>query len=296
MNLHPVRRWILGLILVLLSLSITVPVLGQDPILSPDGELTWPDELALIRERQSYRARTTILTYIVQDGDTLWSIAERFDLDVETLRWSNPEVARNPDRLRLGQELRILPVRGAYHVVAAGQTLEDVAVIYGVDPEAIIAYPLNDLRPPYRLQVGQGLVVPGGAKTVRLAKPRHVSAQGFAWPFSGTLTQRFHASHPAIDIGGPYGARVYACAAGTVVDWGRETGYGFRIVIDHGNGIRTSYGHLKGTWVHVGDRVSRGQLIGEVGSTGRSTGPHVHLEVWVSGTRVNPLRYLPASP
>ncbi len=296
MNLHPVRRWMLGLIGLAVVLSTYIPAWAQDPIISPEGELTWPEELALIQERQSSHPRTTIQTYTVQAGDTLWSIAEQFGLDVDTLRWSNPVVARNPDRLRVGQELRILPIRGAYHVVAAGQTVEEIARLYGVDPEDITAYPLNDLRPPYQLEVGQGLVVPGGSKAMSLPKPRRVSTQGFSWPFSGTLTQRFHAEHPAIDVGGPYGARVYACAAGTVADWGRETGYGFRVVIDHGNGVRTTYGHLKGTWVQVGQWVSRGQLIGEVGSTGRSTGPHVHLEIWVGGERVDPLAYLPGSP
>jgi murein DD-endopeptidase MepM/ murein hydrolase activator NlpD len=249
-----------------------------------------------MQERQWFHPRTTILIYVVQEGDTLWSIAHQFDLDVETLRWSNPEIARNPDRLRLEQELVILPVKGAYHTVSSGQTVEKIAAIYGVEPEAITSYPVNDLSFPYMLEVGQKVIVPGGRKTIRLTKPRNVSARGLSWPLSGTLTQRFHAGHKAIDIGGPYGARVYACAAGTVVDWGREVGYGFRIVIDHGNGVRTSYGHLKGTWVQVGQWVGRGTLIGEVGSTGRSTGPHVHLEVWVNGTRVDPLAYLPSGP
>lgn len=239
-------------------------------------------------------ARTAVLSYTVEEGDTLWNIAAQFGLDVDTLRWSNPDLERNPDLLPVGTELVILPVSGVYHTVAEGDTVESVAARYGVAEADIINYPLNQLRFPYTLTPGQQIIVPHGRKEINLPPPSPAEGYPLAWPVVGTVTQGYSAGHRALDIGAAYGARVYASEAGTVIraDWAR-TGYGFTVIIDHGQNRRTLYSHLKGALVTAGQQVARGEVIGEIGSTGNSTGPHVHFEVRESGKRLDPAAFLP---
>lgn len=286
-----------------LAQEIPPPNSALNTLDGPDAPITddlfTPDERRELRPELGKFARRQIITYTIQPGDTLWSIAKRFELDVDTLRWSNPEIERNPDRIRDGQQLIILPRRGAYYTVQPGDTLESIATMWGVAPVDITAEPLNGLTKPYQLTPGQKLFIPNGRRDLTrfLRKPDPALGYDFAWPIVGTLTQGYGNSHQAIDIGSVYGAPVYAARAGVVVHaaWAK-TGYGYTVVIDHGHGLTTLYSHLKGAWVHVGDRVQRGQRIGEVGSTGRSTGPHVHFEIRVNGARVNPLDYLPPEP
>lgn len=235
-----------------------------------------------------------IRVYTVVEGDTVSGIAIRFGLDIETLRWSNPGLARNPDRLYPGDRLIILPVRGAYHTVKPGETLAQIARRYGVAEEDIIHYPLNDLHSPYDLVPGQALIIPGGRLSVHLPHPSPAADSPFAWPIAGRVTRGYSSSHPALDIGAPYGSAVYAARAGRVIHAGwAPTGYGFTVILDHGDGLQSLYSHMKGEWVSEGQWVARGQLIGEVGSTGKSSGPHVHFEIRVNRVRVNPLDYLP---
>ncbi len=251
---------------------------GKDPV-------PWPNVAG--------RARIEI--YVVQSGDSLWEIAERFQLDIDTLRWSNPELERNPDILSVGTELRILPVPGVYHTAIAGDTIESVAAQYGVAEAAITNFPPNALFPPYELEQGQGLIVPYGRKDVVTPKPSLAPDAAIAWPLVGVITNGFKPEHPALDIGAPYGATVYAADDGTITyaDWAK-TGYGYTIIIDHGDGRETWYNHLKGTLLSSGF-VARGAPIGQAGSTGRSTGPHLHFELRLNGERVNPIEYLPSA-
>ena len=239
--------------------------------------------------------RANLQTYAVQQGDSLWSIAQQFELDIDTLRWSNPELERNPDILSVGTELRILPVSGVYHQAVAGETIEDIAAAYGVAPEAVAEYPPNALYPPYNLETGQGLVVPYGRKDgLVLPQPALAPDSTLAWPLAGGITQGFNDAHPALDIGAPYGSTVYAADDGTITyaAWA-QTGYGYTLIIDHGDGRETWYNHLKGTLLEAGNFVPRGTPIGEVGSTGHSSGPHLHFELRLNGERVNPTDYLP---
>jgi len=247
-------------------------------------EIPWPN----------IDGRTKVVEYTVQPGDSLWGIANQFGLDIDTLRWSNPELERNPDVLSVGQVLNILPVQGVFHIAQPGDTIDDIAVQYGVGPESITDYPPNALFPPFDLQAGQGIIVPFGKKYLaKLPHPAPAPDAELAWPIAGAITQGFSDQHGALDIGAPYGSTVYAAESGVIkyADWAAE-GYGFTVIVDHGNGRETWYNHLKGALLSVGSPVERGTAIGQVGSTGHSTGPHVHFEVRVDGRRVNPLEFL----
>jgi len=237
--------------------------------------------------------RSDIETYVVQPGDTLWSIAAQFSLDVDTLRWSNPDVERNPDLLSVNTELRILPVVGLYHTVVEGDTLTSIAEQYGVADVDIFNYPLNKLNATSKLNPGSGLIVPHGRKEFFIPAPDLDLDYLLAWPLVGRVTQGYRPDHLALDIGAPYSSDVYAADSGTVIlaRWAR-TGYGYTILIDHGQGRQTLYSHLKGALAKTGHIVERGQVIGQVGSTGNSSGPHVHFEVREGGQHINPLDYL----
>ncbi len=237
--------------------------------------------------------RTTVETYLVESGDTVWGIAVKFGLDLETLIWSNPSLAENPDHLQVGSELVILPISGIYHTVLENETIEQIARQYGVSSLDIANYPVNDLVPPYILKAGEKLIVPNGQRDIQTIPPDLDEAYPLAWPLTGIISQGYSPTHPAIDIATVYGADVFAAAEGIVLHaaWA-ETGYGFTVIINHGQNRHTLYSHLKGALVKPRQTVTRGKIIGQAGSTGNATGPHVHFEVRENGRRVNPLNYM----
>ena len=283
----------------LLLVGLTTILLPQtalaDPCPKPEKEQETPD-CAWLWARATTR-RPGVITYTVKYGDTMWGIATRYGLDVDTLRYSNPELYRNPDRLYVGQTVRILPFAGAIHRVKAGETLASIAQKWHVTPEAIIHYKPNHLSAHQSLTPGEELVIPGGRLDLNIPKPSLSPEATFAWPLRGWLTQGYSAKHRAVDIATVWKAPVYAVGDGRVIRAGwLYTGYGFSVVIRHPNGLVTLYSHMTNPAVKVGDWVRRGQQIGLVGSTGNSTGPHVHFEVRKNGVRVNPLNYLPSLP
>ncbi len=271
---------------------------GANPRQNPDYLTRGVAPITIIPER----GRQGVMVYVVQAGDNVSKIAAKFGLRPETILWSNPELETWPDYIVIGQELFLPPLDGAYHEVKAGETLDSIAKRYSVDPLVIIESELNVLTEPYNLQVGQRLMIPGGTRPL---VPRYVQAtapppanapQGtgnFMWPTSGYVSQGYWLGHQAIDIAGATGTPIYAADAGYVAATGWMGGYGNYIIIGHGNGFETLYAHLSEIRVVAGQGVQRGALIGLMGSTGRSTGPHLHFEVRQGGVKRNPVGFLP---
>lgn len=252
-------------------------------------------------------------TYVVQGGDTVSGIAKRFGISVNTVLWANDLTARS--LLKVGQELEILPVSGVTHKVKRGETLGGIAKQYGADLDKILA--ANRVVSASQIQIGEELVIPDGrppvvARAVTPAKPaaklgnirdvfipppEGVSAQAeageLAWPTDQHLINQYYwAKHPGLDINGKLTNHTYAVDDGIVTFAGWNSGgYGNMILIDHGNGMITRYAHHSKLYVKVGDQVTKGQVIGQIGSTGHSTGPHLHFEIYMNGVRRNPLSY-----
>lgn len=257
----------------------------------------------------SQKPRSEIIEYKVKDGDTLSSIAKDHGVSVDTIKWANNLTS---DQIKPGQTVKILPVTGVSHIVKAGDSLESVAKKYSAEQQAIVDFPFNDVPDDFKLKVGQVLIIPEGVppKAPAPARPRPAPqylAQGpasptfeapgggyFIWPTNGGLTQYFSWYHPGIDIANRASPGVATSDGGTVVvaGWPDNFGFGNRVVVDHGNGYKTTYAHLSNIYVTIGQIVSRGQVIGQMGSTGRSTGTHLHLEIRYKGIAVNPLAIL----
>ncbi len=250
------------------------------------------------------RPRLEVITYTVEAGDTIQSIAKQFGLEPTTIMWANPAIEDAPDLLRIGQEVVILPINGVYHQVEEGDTLGSIAEAYDVESDAIVDCTYNDLgRSGQGIEPGTQLIVPGGEKPY---EPKKVTAYAgsvpegargtgrFQWPVIGTITQGYWYGHRAIDIGAPAGSAVLATDGGFVsfAGW-TDVGYGYLIVVDHANGFATYYAHLSNIYAAEGQVVERGQVIGAVGNTGNSTGPHLHFEVRRYNAQHNPRAYLP---
>ncbi|NPA91567.1 MAG: peptidoglycan DD-metalloendopeptidase family protein, partial [Chloroflexi bacterium] len=230
--------------------------------------------------------------YVVQEGDTLFTLARRFHRSLDLMACALPPDRPATDALIPGETLLIPPKQSVCHVVAEGQTLQRLARAYGVSLTDIIAMPQNRLEnPPYDLQPGQRVLIPlpDGSTIV----PWDFGDGQFIWPVRGIISQAYSPHHKALDIATEKGSPVAAADTGVVAWAGWNTqGYGWLVILDHRNGYRTYYAHLDAVWVAVEDRVIKGQPIGVVGSTGHSTGPHLHFEVRDYGLQVDPLPLL----
>ncbi|OGH05893.1 MAG: hypothetical protein A2171_02045 [Candidatus Levybacteria bacterium RBG_13_35_9] len=254
----------------------------------------------------SQKPRDKIINYTVQKGDTLSTIAEKFGVSTDTIKWQN---SLTSDTLDVGDSLEILPVTGISHKVTRGETVYTIAKKYDTNPQAIVDFPFNDFANPetFSLVTGQFLIVPEGIKPseaptyirprqVFVAGPTSVSSAGFAWPLRGGLSQYYSWYHPGIDITSPAGTPIVTATSGTVSAVSAGTwdgGYGNSVYIDMGDGHRTHYAHMAAIYVTPGQAVTAGKtVIGTVGMTGRTTGPHVHFEISQNGVFVNPLGFL----
>jgi LysM repeat protein len=255
-----------------------------------------------------------VMTYTVQPNDTPIGIAEKFGIEPETLLGGNAYLSEEASALQAGSTVVILPVDGVLHDVQEGDTLERVANLYGASADDIIAYAPNNLEFPYRLYPGTQIMVPGGVRNVwfwtapqpPVRRPSTSDSTGtgiapqiqgtgtFLWPVAyHRITQYYWYGHPAIDVAVPEGSVVVAADTGTITLAGWNIyGYGNLVVINHGNGYETYYGHLSAINVSPGQVVYQGTQIGNSGNTGHSSGPHLHFEIRYFNTMLEPLGLL----
>jgi murein DD-endopeptidase MepM/ murein hydrolase activator NlpD len=276
------------------------------------------------------RPRFEMTTYEVQQGDTIIGIADKFGLKPQSILWGNFDtLADDPHRLHPGQKLNILPLDGVLYTWHAGDGLNGVSKYFGVTPEDIINWPANNLTAEKvgdftnpNIEAGTQLFVPNGSRpfiswssplisrkdpaSAKIFGPGYcgqivdgyIGSGAFVWPTTEHWLSGYDYSpstnHWGIDIAGKMGNAIYAADSGVVVYAGwNDWGYGNVIVIDHGNGWQTLYGHLSQLYVGCGASVSSGASIAAMGSTGNSSGPHLHFEIMnQSRVRVNPWDYL----
>jgi len=309
---QPFAHFFLGLFL-FLGIALTPKIeesLRQEEfewdVYSPSSALAaYSDESRNVITIESGHPRGEIVDYVVRKGDTVSSIANKFGVSIDTVIWANN--IRSVTKIRPGDRLKIPPVTGIVHKVQRGETVYSIAEKYQANPQAIVDFPFNVFAndETFALAVGQTLIVPDGVmpKAKPVAPPARYLAQqevtattgrgDFIWPVSGRITQRYTWYHRAVDIANPSAPAIVAAAGGTVVATiFSRVGYGNHIVIDHGNGYQTLYAHLSRIYVNQGDSVSAGQAIGQMGSTGRSTGIHLHFEIIKNGVKLNPLTIL----
>ncbi len=236
---------------------------------------------------EAAESKPGLFKYTIEPGDSLSSIAARFNTDVSTLVSLNN--ISNPHHIVAGEVIEVVNVVGAVHNAEDGDTISDIAKLYGVGEEVIIA--ANDLNSKDTLTRGVRVIVPGATRS------RGGQVKQFIWPLQGTITSgygwRNGKFHYAIDIAAPLGTPFFAAAAGRVTYADYLGAYGIMVELDHGDGFLTRYGHAGKVAVSAGQQVAPGQTIAYVGLTGNTTGPHLHFEVLHNGNKVNPLDYLP---
>jgi LysM repeat protein len=310
----------------------TAPVARIEDV-PPQNEVSFGGipRLAQVHTTIPSRPRQDVTKYTVLEGDNVFGIAEKFGLKPETILWGNYYILLDdPHALQPGQELNILPVDGTYHEWQPGEGLNGISEYYGVTPEEIINYPANNLDiaaigdfanpniPP-----GTWLVVPNGRREyISWSAPLGVTRENpasarvlgpgacdpisggaigygtFVWPSNSHILSGFDyvpsANHWGIDLAGNDGEGVYSTDAGVVVYAGwNNYGYGNMIMVDHGSGFQSLYAHLSGINVGCGQSVGQGDVIGAIGSTGRSSGSHLHFEIRAISSWVNPWDVLP---
>jgi len=270
------------------------------------------------------RPRQDVIEHTVNLGDSIFGIAIDFNIQPETVLWSNYDLLKdNPHALSAGMVLKIPPTDGVYYQLKEGDTFESLAVEFETDAEGILYWPGNrfDLTDP-KLAPASWLMIPGGQREFQQwiipVMPRGAAgvsagiygagacpggydglygSGAFIWPtINRSISGNdYWSGHLAIDIGSALGEPISASDTGVIVFAGWATGgYGYVVAIDHGNGYSTLYAHLSSVNVSCGQSVVQGQTIGLGGSTGNSTGPHLHFEIRYQGGFVNPWYVLPA--
>lgn len=306
--------------------TISPPIPPSEPIVRPELPPLNTNPPSSFQEdgiRRSILLKTNltqgpgykVTEYLVKRGDSPWSISQKFSLKPETILWGNPQLNAAAGSLKAGDKLSILPVDGVLHVAEEGDTLEELESLHGVPTQEILEYLGNDfdLTQPPQLTAGQQIIIPNGTSPIVWSEATIPGvAQGssgtgisgnvpnlgtgyFSWPVNAySLTQEFWSGHPGIDLATDFRQPVFASDSGTVVLSGwDDTGYGYFIIIDHGNGYKTTYGHNEANLVSVGQTIVQGQQIAESGNTGNSTGNHLDFRILYNGVFLNPLSYLP---
>lgn len=286
------------------------PTEDDDIFIMPDHGDTLYGIGIIGAEKGDNKKRTEVIEYIVQAGDTISSIASNFNLSVNTILWENKLTARSI--IKPGSSLTILPENGIIHTVAKNENIGSIAKKYSIEIEKILEG--NEIESGDPIKIGQKLFIPGGQKivertavvsrsysgtTITQTTPAAGSQQPaytggkLLWPTVGNrITQYYSWSHRGLDIANKTGTPLYAAESGTVESSGWSNGYGYNVVINHGGGMKTLYAHASKLHVSAGEKVNRGDIIANMGSTGWSTGPHIHFEVIVNGVKQNPLNYI----
>ncbi len=294
--------------------QVVMPALG-----GPEAFAAIPREIQLKTNTPADKPRYKAVEYRVVRGDSIFAIAEKFQLKPETVLWANYDVLQDdPHSLKPGQVLKIPPTDGIFYQWKENDTLETVANEYKAKVEDILNFPGNDidLTDP-KITSGTWVMIPGGerefvqwlvptvakgasgtASTSQSACPGGAVGSGaFVWPADNHYLSGndYWSGHLGIDIAAGEGAPVYAADSGviTMAQGGWNYGYGNVIQIDHGNGYSTVYAHLSVIGVGVCQSVFAGQWIGSAGNTGNSQGAHLHFEVRQGGGFINPWFVLP---
>jgi len=272
------------------------------------GEVVIVDESAIMSELTSsgnsgsdtVTSSGQISLYVVRTGDSISQIAKMFGVSVNTIVWGND---LSGGIIKEGQMLVILPITGVQHTIKSGDTIDSIAKKYKSDAQEVRQF--NNLSVSTKLVIGETIIIPDGeiAPSVKVPKVsgksktapdsfygvsknplpvQEVNDGFYARPLvGGKKTQGIH-GYNAVDIAAPVGTPLLASADGTVIiskSTGWNGGYGMYVVISHSNGTQTLYAHMSSIIVSVGTNVVKGRVIGSVGSTGKSTGPHVHFEI-----------------
>lgn len=256
-------------------------------------------------EEDKYRKET--IYYTVQPGDSISTIAYRFGVSVNTVLWENDLNAYSI--IRPGNRLAILQTSGISYRVKSGDNLSKIAKRYDVTAKDIIDS--NNIKDRNKLRSGQKLIIPGGRKIKYTASSKKsysaidairdivkagsnpVTSNKMYWPTEGhRITQYYSWRHRGLDIANKTGTPLYASDAGIVEYAGWGKGYGNQIIINHGGGKKTRYAHASKLYVKKGQRVDKSEAIAAMGSTGWSTGPHIHFEIIINGKKQNPLNYI----
>ena len=269
------------------------------------------------------RARTNVIEYTVTTGDSVFGIAKSFNLHPETILWANYDLLNDsPDMLNPGMQLNVPPVDGVYYKWQEGDTFESVAAKFDSKVADILSWEGNnfDLTNP-KVEPGTWIMVPNGHREFKqwvvptiarsnsgvlksvlgpgACEGNYEGAYGsgaFAWPTASHVLSGndYWSGHLGIDIAGYLGDGIFAADSGVVVFAGwANGGYGYMVMIDHGNGYQTLYGHMSVVAASCGQSVYTGTYIGAIGSTGNSTGPHLHFEVRYMGGFISPWYVLP---
>lgn len=260
--------------------------------------------------------------YEVASGDSLWTIAQKNGIRVSELEEANPDI--DVSRLQIGQKLRLVKPEPAFHVQVKYEQIAQESIPFpvknvyndslwrgqsqiqerGVRGKKEVTYlvTMENGRTLEKNKIKEVVVEEPKTQVVAVGTKLLVASRGgggtgpLGWPLRGNITspfgQRRGGFHSGIDINGKTGDPVYSAEAGRVIFSGWQGGYGNLIIIDHGDGVTTYYAHLSQRLVSNGEQVRRGDLVGRVGSTGNSTGPHLHFEVRINGQPDNPTKYL----
>lgn len=248
----------------------------EDSFISPDNQKVRDDSRTIDEDQ--------ISVYVVRSGDTLPVIAKMFGVSVNTIRWGND---LKSDKLTPGDTLVILPISGVQHTVKSGETLQAIVKQHKGDLDEVLQY--NNLTLGAKLSIGDVIIIPDGEATVVVTSKKPTTGSKSTPTYSGYYmrpivggikTQGVHGRN-GVDLASVFGANILASAGGEVIiaRTGWNGGYGTYVVIKHGNGTQTLYAHMSSLSVKAGDRVTQGQIIGKMGSTGKSTGVHVHFEI-----------------